>query len=78
MIVFVFLSIVFWISLAALFWTYFGYPLLMYFRSKVAPKPIRKDPDLRPSITMLIPAYNEADVIRRKLENTVSNCTASR
>jgi poly-beta-1,6-N-acetyl-D-glucosamine synthase len=72
MIVFVLLSIVFWISLAALFWTYFGYPILMYLRSKIAPNPIRKDPDLRPSITMLIPAYNEADVIRRKLENTVN------
>jgi biofilm PGA synthesis N-glycosyltransferase PgaC len=72
MIVFVVLSIIFWISLAALFWTYFGYPVWMYLRAKIAPKPIHKNPDLRPSITMLIPAYNEADVIRRKLENTVN------
>ncbi len=72
MLVFTLLSIIFWLSFAALLWTYFGYPLLMYIRSKVFPAPIRKDPNLQPSITMLIPAYNEADVIRRKLENTVA------
>jgi poly-beta-1,6-N-acetyl-D-glucosamine synthase len=72
MLVFALLSIIFWLSFAALIWTYFGYPVLMYVRSKVFPSLVHKDPDLRPSITMLIPAYNEADVIRRKLENTVA------
>ncbi|MFN8373159.1 MAG: glycosyltransferase family 2 protein [Anaerolineae bacterium] len=72
MIFFALLSIIFWLSFAALLWTYFGYPILMYVRSKVAPKPISKNPDLRPFITMVVPAYNEADVIRRKLDNTVA------
>ncbi|NWF71324.1 MAG: glycosyltransferase family 2 protein [Chloroflexi bacterium] len=65
------LSVIFWLSGAALFWTYFGYPLLMYVLAKVAPKAIHKDASLKPSVTMVIPAYNEADVIGRKLANTL-------
>ena len=65
------LALLFWSSLFLLFWTYFGYPLLMLLWSKIAPLPIEKD-DVLPSVTLLIPAYNEADVIARKLDNTVA------
>lgn len=66
------LSLLFWLSAIALFWTYFGYPLLMAVRAKVRARPIRQDESYLPSITLLIPAYNEADVIREKLENALS------
>lgn len=71
MAVVILFACLFWVSFILMFWTYFGYPLLMYVWSKVAPKPIKKE-TFYPSITMLIPAYNEADVIGKKLENTVS------
>lgn len=64
-------AIIFWISFFLLFWTYFGYPLLMYLWASVAAKPIQKE-NITPALTLLIPAYNEADVIGEKLENTVS------
>jgi cellulose synthase/poly-beta-1,6-N-acetylglucosamine synthase-like glycosyltransferase len=60
------------IGLIALGWTFFGYPLFMYLLARISPHSIRKDSSLLPTITLLIPAYNEADVIRPKLENSVS------
>jgi biofilm PGA synthesis N-glycosyltransferase PgaC len=70
-----FLSCLFGISFIALAWTYFGYPLLMAIRAKIQPRPVAKcsvESAALPSITLLIPAYNEADVIRRKLTNTLT------
>lgn len=65
------LALLFWLNFLLMFWAYFGYPLLMYVLSKVAQKPIRKEP-IQPSITLLIPAYNEVDVIARKLNNSLA------
>src|SRR5688500_123393 len=73
-----FFSLIFWVCLGLLAWTYFGYPLLMFAWSKLRPRPVKMNSKLisdgstyLPSITLLIPAYNEADVIRRKLTNSV-------
>src|SRR5690348_7964932 len=67
-----FFSTIFWLSLSALGWTYFGYPLLMFVRARLWPRPIQTDDTLTPSVTLFIPAYNEADVIRRKLYNSLA------
>lgn len=67
-------GIAFWLSATALIWTYFGYPLLMMVRARLWPHPVQKqehDEALLPTITLLIPAYNEVDVIRGKLENSL-------
>src|SRR5262245_8770295 len=65
-------SVIFWLSLSALGWTYFGYPLLMFVRARLWPRPIQKDATTTPSVTLFIPAYNEADVISRKLHNSLA------
>jgi poly-beta-1,6-N-acetyl-D-glucosamine synthase len=65
-------SAIFWLSFAALVWTYIGYPLLMAVRARLWPRPIRTDQTIMPSVTLFIPAYNEADVIRRKLNNSLA------
>lgn len=62
------IAFIFWISFFLFFWTYFGYPILMYLWAKIHAKGIQKD-DVLPTITLLIPAFNEQDVIRRKLDN---------
>ena len=59
---------IFWISFFLFIWTYFGYPILMYLWAKFRSQEVKKD-NILPTITMLIPAYNEEDVIRRKLDN---------
>jgi cellulose synthase/poly-beta-1,6-N-acetylglucosamine synthase-like glycosyltransferase len=64
-------QIVFWTSAAALFYTYAGYPLLVWFVSLVRPRPVRLS-DIEPTISFIITAYNEEKDLRRKLENTLS------
>lgn len=64
-------QIVFWTSVAALFYTYAGYPLLVYAVSRLFPKNINRAP-FEPRVTILITAYNEEKDIRRKLENTLA------
>jgi cellulose synthase/poly-beta-1,6-N-acetylglucosamine synthase-like glycosyltransferase len=62
---------VFWISLGLAGWTYLGYPATMALRSRLRPHPVRKA-DHSPTLTLLVPAYDEADVIRAKLENALA------
>ncbi|MEZ5346267.1 MAG: glycosyltransferase family 2 protein [Pyrinomonadaceae bacterium] len=70
MTLYVTLEIVFWISIAALVFTYAGYPALVYLLAKISPKKVNKK-DIRPHVTILITAYNEESVIKKKLENTL-------
>ncbi len=63
-------KIVFWTSIAALFYVYAGYPLLVYLVSRLAPKPVKRG-TIEPKVTILITAYNEEKAIRQKLENTL-------
>ena len=63
-------QIIFWTSFAALFYTYAGYPLLVYFVSLIRPHEIKKS-FFEPKVTVLITAYNEENDIRGKLENTL-------
>ncbi len=64
------LQIIFWLAFAALFYTYIGYPLLVYLVSIAFPKKVLKN-DFEPKVTILITAYNEEKAIREKLENTL-------
>ncbi|MDQ6786583.1 MAG: glycosyltransferase family 2 protein [Acidobacteriota bacterium] len=61
---------VFWSSVAALLYTYAGYPLLVYTISLLFPKTVKQG-DFEPEVTILITAYNEERAIRAKLENTL-------
>jgi cellulose synthase/poly-beta-1,6-N-acetylglucosamine synthase-like glycosyltransferase len=65
-----FAQIIFWLSVAALFYVYVGYPILVYLVSLVFPKKINRAA-FEPKITILITAYNEEKAIRTKLENTL-------
>ena len=63
--------IVFWASVAALLYTYAGYPLLIFIVSRLRPRPVRRGEN-SPSVTMVITAYNEERHLRAKLENTMA------
>ena len=58
----------FWGSLAALAWTHAGYPLAAAFAARVRPRPVRKA-DVTPSVSLIVPAHDEEDVIARRVEN---------
>jgi cellulose synthase/poly-beta-1,6-N-acetylglucosamine synthase-like glycosyltransferase len=64
-------EIIFWLSAAALFYTYAGYPLLLVLASTLRPRRVRRD-KFEPTITIIITAYNEELALTPKLENTLA------
>ena len=58
----------FWGSLAALAWTHALYPTAAGALARVRERRVAKD-DLEPTVTIVVPAYNEESVIERRLEN---------
>jgi cellulose synthase/poly-beta-1,6-N-acetylglucosamine synthase-like glycosyltransferase len=64
-------EIVFWLSVAALLYTYAGYPLLLILMSRLRPRHVRRA-DWTPSVTFIITAYNEERDLAAKLENTLA------
>jgi len=70
-----FISIFFWILVFLVFYTYFGYGLLikviLLVRGKAPIYSIEKETDL-PRLALIIAAYNEEEVINEKLVNTLA------
>lgn len=64
-------EIVFWLSAAALFYTYAGYPLLLTFVSAVRPRRVLRGA-FESTVTVIITAYNEERDLAAKLENTLA------
>src|SRR5947207_478197 len=62
------LKALFWGSLGALAWTHAGYPAAAAVAARLRPKRVRKE-QITPSVTLIVPAYNEEAVIRGRLEN---------
>ena len=73
------LKILFWTTLFIVFYTYIGYGILLYiiirlkrlFRGKPVKSPMPAD-DALPTMTLMICAYNEEDVVAEKMENTLA------
>lgn len=63
-----FISILFWGSGGLLFYTYLGYPLLIWLLARLFPKPIRKGPYFG-KCSVVIAAHNEAHHLPAKLGN---------
>lgn len=63
--------VLFWVSVAAIFYVYVGYPLLLAIVSLFAPKR-SKDPLYTPRVSVLIAAYNEEASIERKIRETLA------
>jgi biofilm PGA synthesis N-glycosyltransferase PgaC len=67
----------FWISIFVIFYTFFGYGILLYAMVKIKrllipAKVINYDFDDLPSCTLIVAAYNEAAYIEEKINNTLS------
>ena len=71
------LKVLFWVCLFIVFYTYIGYGMLLYLiirikrlvKGKKSPTPMPSDEEL-PTMTLMICAYNEQDVVAEKMENT--------
>jgi len=65
------LQALFWISATLVGYVYLGYPLFLGILARLAPRHHRFDESFRPSVSLLISAYNESAVIRQKIENSL-------
>lgn len=59
---------IFWLAAAVVGYSYFGYPLWLWLRSRFAPRPVRRG-SATPSVSAIMVVRNEEAVIARKLEN---------
>src|SRR5712692_2121767 len=62
-------EIIFWLSAAALGYTYVGYPFLLLIMSRLRPREIHRA-EIMPSVSVIVAAYNEERDLTAKLENT--------
>src|SRR5690348_14441212 len=64
------MELIFWLSIAFVFYVYCGYPILLTVMTSLFRRPVRKAP-CTPSVTLLVAAYNEARVIEAKIRNSL-------
>ena len=69
----------FWFSIFAIFYTYFGYPIALWTIAFLKPNKLNelKQPNdhnkpYEPTVSLLISAYNEEGIIKEKLKNALS------
>jgi glycosyltransferase involved in cell wall biosynthesis len=63
------LKTLFWGSLGALAWTHVGYPLAAGTLARARPRRVARDAGFEPSVSVIVAAHDEEDVIGRRLEN---------
>lgn len=64
-------EIILWSAVSLAFYSYLGYPLVLLALRLVIHRDVRKK-RVTPIVSLLIPAYNEADVIQRKIKNSLA------
>jgi cellulose synthase/poly-beta-1,6-N-acetylglucosamine synthase-like glycosyltransferase len=64
------MTFLFWASAALAVYVYAGYPILLAVLRRVAKHPVAKRP-IEPTVSLLVAAYNEADVIEAKIRNAI-------
>ena len=65
------LKVLFFVSLVALVWTHGGYPLTAAALARLRSRPVRKGGG-EPTVTIVVPAHDEEDVIARRVENLLA------
>lgn len=68
------IKLFFWAALAVVFYTYLGYGLVVWAWSKAIQLFGKKKTLLpfEPSVTLVVPAYNEADILKSKIDNCLA------
>src|SRR5438309_8953935 len=64
-------EIIFWLSAAALVYTYAGYPLLLALVGALWTRKVGRG-EYQPTVSVIITAYNEERDLAAKLENTLA------
>lgn len=67
------LTYLFWFSLAVVLYTYGGYALIVGLWARaVRGRQPKLAPDFEPEVTLVVPAYNEADILEEKVRNCLA------
>jgi cellulose synthase/poly-beta-1,6-N-acetylglucosamine synthase-like glycosyltransferase len=73
------IAAVFWTSLALVAYVYLGYPLLLAVWSRLAPRPVRREPPqstrspaASPTVSVVLAARNERAALARKIDNCLA------
>tara|TARA_R110002050_G_scaffold30928_1_gene79109 strand:- start:1822 stop:2991 length:1170 start_codon:yes stop_codon:yes gene_type:complete len=64
----------FWFCLLLVFYTYLGYGIVLYILVKIKKVFVKKrsfDPNYQPSVTLVVPAFNEESFIMEKVKNSL-------
>lgn len=67
------MQIIFWLGTAIIIYTYLGYALLLGLIVKLKPKTPTNHykPEDLPEVTLIVACYNEAPILKQKIENTL-------
>jgi len=65
-------ELLFWGSIALILYTYVGYPVVLYLIGRLRPRKRHTVSGERPSVCLLVSAFNEDAVIREKIENSLA------
>jgi len=65
-------TILFWISAGILGYIYFGYPLIVRVLARMVGKPAKCVAGVRPTVSVIITAYNEEKSVRAKIDNVLA------
>lgn len=66
------LEIIFFLFLFIIFYVYFGYPLIILLIAAINKKTVQINENFEPTVSLIIAAYNEEDIIEEKLKNSLS------
>ena len=66
------LEIIFLLFIFIIFHVYFGYPLIILLIATINRKTVLKNDEFEPTVSLIIAAYNEEDVIEEKIKNSLS------
>ncbi len=64
--------LVFWIASGLILYTYLIYPAVLWLLTRRTRQPRLSEPAVWPSVSLVLAAYNEAGVIRAKIDNTLA------
>lgn len=66
------LPLLFWLALAVVVYTYAGYALLVGLWARLRGRRPMPPADFTPPVTLVVPAYNEADILATKVQNCLA------
>lgn len=62
---------IFWFSIVAIFYTYLGYPMLLYILSLFKKQIVQRDEQYCPQVSLIIAVHNEQARIQKKIDNSM-------